>query len=154
MSELPSADLNGLVSLLRDDDKRGLYVKQLGIYCIGRPFDYLVTHAVVKRAYVELRERAPYLKRLAFWTITEEQAKQRALFHLTGSNPKDIDVAVTVGKSTSRTRGGRWTAMSGTRRRSSRRGPGGLSRARRNLRFIRRHTIRHWRACSRGCPSR
>ena len=32
--------------------------------------------AVVKRAYVELRERAPYLKRLAFWTIRAEEAAE------------------------------------------------------------------------------
>jgi hypothetical protein len=56
----------------------------------------LVCHAVVKRAYVELRERAPYLKRLAFWTITEEGTDQSELFHLTGSKAEDIDVVVTV----------------------------------------------------------
>jgi hypothetical protein len=52
---------------------------------------------VVKRAYVELRERAPYLKRLAFWTIrAEEAAGASELFHLTGSKAKDIDVVMTV----------------------------------------------------------
>jgi hypothetical protein len=49
---------------------------------------------VVKRAYVELRERAPYLKRLAFYTITEEEAAQFEWVHLTGSKPEDIDVVV------------------------------------------------------------
>jgi hypothetical protein len=39
----------------------------------------LVTHAVVKRGAmkhraVELRERAAYLQRLAFYTITEKEA--------------------------------------------------------------------------------
>ena len=58
--------------------------------------DHLVMHAVVKRAFVELRECAPYLKRLAFWTITEEGTSQSELFHLTGSKPLDIDVVVTV----------------------------------------------------------
>ena len=53
--------------------------------------DHLVTHAVVKRVYVELCERVPYLKRLAFHTISEEQAKQGQLFHLSGSKPEDID---------------------------------------------------------------
>jgi hypothetical protein len=53
--------------------------------------------AVVKRAYVELRERAPYLKRLAFWTIRAEDAAQASeLFHLTGSKAEDIDVMMTV----------------------------------------------------------
>ena len=57
----------------------------------------MVCHAVVKRAYVELRERAPYLKRLAFWTIRAESAAQASeLFHLTGSKAEDIDVVMTV----------------------------------------------------------
>jgi hypothetical protein len=47
---------------------------------------------VVKRAYVELRERALYLKRLAFWAITEEGTGQSELFYLTGSKLQDIDV--------------------------------------------------------------
>jgi hypothetical protein len=54
----------------------------------------LVAHAVVKRAYVELRERAPYLKRLAFYSITEEEAAQFEWVHLTGSKPEEIDVVV------------------------------------------------------------
>jgi hypothetical protein len=57
----------------------------------------LVCHAVVKRAYVELRERASYLKRLAFWTIrAEEAAGASELFHLTGSKAEDIGVVTTV----------------------------------------------------------
>jgi len=52
---------------------------------------------VVKRAYVELRERVDYLKRLAFWTIrAEEAAGASELFHLTGSKAEDIDVVMTV----------------------------------------------------------
>jgi hypothetical protein len=52
---------------------------------------------VVKRAYVELRERVDYLKRLAFWTLRAEEADQASeLFHLTGSKAEDIDVVVTV----------------------------------------------------------
>ena len=52
---------------------------------------------VVKRTYVELREQAPYLKRLAFWTIHAEGAAQTSeLFHLTGSKAEDIDVVMTV----------------------------------------------------------
>jgi hypothetical protein len=57
----------------------------------------LVAHAVVKRAYVELRERVDYLKRLTFWTIpAEEAAGASELFHLTGSKAEDIDVVMTV----------------------------------------------------------
>ena len=45
---------------------------------------------------VELRERAPYLQRLAFYTITEEEAAGFEWVHLTGSKPEDIDVVMTV----------------------------------------------------------
>jgi hypothetical protein len=45
---------------------------------------------------VELRERAPYLKRLAFYTITEEEAAQFEWVHLTGSKPEEIDVMVSL----------------------------------------------------------
>jgi len=55
-----------------------------------------VTHAAVKRAFVELRERVSYLKRLAFYTITEEQAKQGTHFHLSGSEPEEIDCVFEV----------------------------------------------------------
>jgi LmbE family N-acetylglucosaminyl deacetylase len=58
--------------------------------------DHLVTHAVVKRAYVELAERAPYLKRLAFYTLTEEDAKRGTYFKLSGSRPDEIDCAFAV----------------------------------------------------------
>jgi LmbE family N-acetylglucosaminyl deacetylase len=66
------------------------------VHGISGFFDHLVAHAVVKRAYVELRERAPYLKRLAFYTITEEDAAQSEWVHLTGSKVEDIDVVVTL----------------------------------------------------------
>ena len=51
---------------------------------------------MVKRAYVELRERAPYLERLAFWTLPEEAAAKSTHFHLTGSKAQDIDVVMIV----------------------------------------------------------
>lgn len=57
--------------------------------------DHLVAHAVVKRAFVALRERAPYLKRLAFHTITEEEAK-KGYFKLSGSKPEEIDCLLAV----------------------------------------------------------
>lgn len=58
--------------------------------------DHLVTHAVVKRVYVELAERAPYLKRLALHTVTEDDAKQFAHFRLNGSRMEDIDCLAEV----------------------------------------------------------
>lgn len=53
--------------------------------------DHLVAHAIVKRAYVELQERLPRLRRLALLTITEQQAKEGVHFPLRGSKSEDID---------------------------------------------------------------
>jgi LmbE family N-acetylglucosaminyl deacetylase len=60
--------------------------------------DHLVTHAVVKRVYLEIRNQgADYLKRLAFFTLTEEQAaKASGTHHLSGSKTEDIDCIMTV----------------------------------------------------------
>ena len=59
--------------------------------------DHLVVHAVVKRVFVELRgKKAPYLKRLAFVTLTEEDAQKSQYFHLSGSTPEEIDCVVEV----------------------------------------------------------
>ncbi len=58
--------------------------------------DHLVSHAIVKRAFVALREKMPYLKRLAFVTITEEDAKKSRHFHLSGSKSEEIDCIVEV----------------------------------------------------------
>ncbi|MFC1733985.1 PIG-L family deacetylase, partial [candidate division KSB1 bacterium] len=58
--------------------------------------DHIVTHAVVKRLFNELRDAEPYLKRLAFETVTEEEAKLFTHFHLNGSKPEEIDCVMTV----------------------------------------------------------
>jgi len=60
--------------------------------------DHLVAHAVVKRVYLELRDRgADYLKRLAFFTLTEDQAERASGAHrLSSSTPGEIDCIVSV----------------------------------------------------------
>jgi LmbE family N-acetylglucosaminyl deacetylase len=58
--------------------------------------DHLVTHAVVKRVYVELAERVTYLKRLAFYTLTEENAASSKHAGLKGSKPEEIGCVVEV----------------------------------------------------------
>ncbi len=59
--------------------------------------DHLVAHAVVKRAFVDLRETLPELKRLAFCTLTGEQAKAaESVFPLSSSTPDEIDCLVRV----------------------------------------------------------
>jgi LmbE family N-acetylglucosaminyl deacetylase len=58
--------------------------------------DHLVTHAIVKRVFCELREqRDNYLKRLAFTTLDEVPASDRPV-HLRASRPEDIDCVMPV----------------------------------------------------------
>ncbi len=58
--------------------------------------DHLVTHAIVKRVFVELRESKSYLKRLALVTVSEEQSKNSKHFPLSFSTPDEIDCVVEV----------------------------------------------------------
>ena len=54
--------------------------------------DHLVTHAIVKRVFLELEEKHPFLKRLAFFTISEKRAKNNSGIHrLNFSTEKEID---------------------------------------------------------------
>jgi LmbE family N-acetylglucosaminyl deacetylase len=60
--------------------------------------DHLVTHAVVKHVFADLRSSgADFLKRLAFFTLSEEQAgRSPGVHHLSGSKPEDVDCVLTV----------------------------------------------------------
>jgi N-acetylglucosamine malate deacetylase 2 len=58
--------------------------------------DHLVCHAVVKRVYTELKKTSGYLRRLAFITISEDQASRATFFHLSGSKEEEIDCIYTV----------------------------------------------------------
>ncbi len=58
--------------------------------------DHLVSHAVVKRVFVELKEKAPWLKRLAFLTLTTETAEKSPHFRLNSSTGDDIDCVIQV----------------------------------------------------------
>lgn len=53
--------------------------------------DHLITHAAVKRVFVELKEKTSFLKRYAMMTITEETAARSAHFKLNFSKPEEID---------------------------------------------------------------
>lgn len=58
--------------------------------------DHIVTHAVIKRVFLEMRSAgADYLRRLAFFTLTEEQAAASSGVHsLAGSTAEEIDCLV------------------------------------------------------------
>lgn len=71
-------------------------VATYAVHGISGFHDHLVTHAVVKRVYAELKESNSFLKRLAFVTITEEDAQKSQHFHLNGSKPEEIDCIITV----------------------------------------------------------
>src|SRR5437016_9936862 len=58
--------------------------------------DHLITHGIVKRVYIEMKENSSYLKRLAFFTVTEEKAKEQKMFHLSGSTADEIDCVTEI----------------------------------------------------------
>lgn len=59
--------------------------------------DHLVAHAVVKRAFVELRKAVPACQRLALCTLSAEQAEAtQTVFPLSSSTPEEIDCVVSV----------------------------------------------------------
>ncbi|MBL1214441.1 MAG: PIG-L family deacetylase [Ignavibacteriae bacterium] len=58
--------------------------------------DHLITHAIVKRVYVELKEKLSYLKRLAFITLKKEEAEKGKHFTLSGSTEDEIDCIIKV----------------------------------------------------------
>lgn len=61
--------------------------------------DHLVTHAVVKRVYLDMRDHgADYLKRLAFFTLREQQLARRPdSWHKLNASPADlVDCVVQV----------------------------------------------------------
>lgn len=58
--------------------------------------DHLIIHGIVKRVYVELAEKHSYLKRLAFFTLTEENAAKQTHFKISGSKDEEIDCVIKV----------------------------------------------------------
>lgn len=59
--------------------------------------DHLVTHAVVKRVFVEMRESAPWLRRLAMFTLDADNAAiRKSGFGLRGSKPNEIDCVMNI----------------------------------------------------------
>jgi LmbE family N-acetylglucosaminyl deacetylase len=65
------------------------------VYGVSGFHDHLVTHAAVKRLYCQMKEDgANYLKRLAMFTLSEEQAKksnEKNPFNIQGLSPELID---------------------------------------------------------------
>ncbi len=60
--------------------------------------DHLIIHGIVKRVFVEMKEKLGYPKRLAFFTITEEEAAKQKHFKISGSKPEEINCIAEVDK--------------------------------------------------------
>ena len=61
-------------------------------------YDHLVCHAVVKRVFLEIREKNDWLKRLAFFGITEEAAAMNTFFPVKAFKKEEIDCLVPLSK--------------------------------------------------------
>jgi LmbE family N-acetylglucosaminyl deacetylase len=76
------------------DELRPPLVVSYAAYGVSGFDDHLVTHAVVKRVYCELRESPDsYLRRLAFYTLSEVDESDRPV-NLRPSRPEEIDCAM------------------------------------------------------------
>lgn len=90
LKELDPREIEGVV---RDEIVRiePNVVVTYPVHGISGFHDHLVSHAVVKRVFLELKPEAAHLKRLAFLTVTEEKAAEITLFRLNHSKAEEID---------------------------------------------------------------
>jgi len=61
-------------------------------------YDHLVCHAVVKRVFLELKENHNWLKRLAFFGVTEEVANLNQFFPIKAFKDEEIDCFIHLSK--------------------------------------------------------
>lgn len=92
-SGLKEMDPREIEKVIKDEIERIKpdVVVTYAVHGISGFHDHLVSHAVVKSVFVELRDKVSYLKRLAFFTLTEETAKKQTHFHISGSKDEEID---------------------------------------------------------------
>ncbi len=97
-SGLKNMDPRTIEHIIEDEIQRlrPQVIVTYAVHGISGFFDHLVSHAVVKRVFVEMKELLPELQRLAFITVTEEEAGKVTLFHLQGSKEEEIDCVVEV----------------------------------------------------------
>jgi LmbE family N-acetylglucosaminyl deacetylase len=97
-SGLKEMDPRDIEKVIREEIERLKpdVVVTYAVHGISGFHDHLVCHAVVKRVFVEMRESAPYLKRLAFFTLTEDEAAKQKHFKISGSKEDEIDVIFRV----------------------------------------------------------
>ncbi len=96
-SGLKEMDPRDIEAVVREhiEKVRPAVVVTYAVHGISGFHDHLVTHAVVKRVFAEMRGNSS-VERLAMVTLTEESAAAGKLFHLNGSTPEEIDCVVEV----------------------------------------------------------
>jgi LmbE family N-acetylglucosaminyl deacetylase len=95
LKEMDPREIEGVVGTEIERIKPNVVVTY-PVHGISGFHDHLVCHGVVKRVYLEMKEKVAFLKRLAFITLTEEQASKATHFHISGSKEEEIDCVYTV----------------------------------------------------------
>ena len=101
-SGLKEVDPRELETVVRDEIKRIQpdIVVTYPVHGISGFHDHLVTYAIVKRVYLELKDQVSYLKRLAFHTADEEMAtrigEKFPMMNKIFSTKEDIDCILEV----------------------------------------------------------
>lgn len=96
LKEVDPRELEGAVKQTIQEVKPALIVTY-PVHGVSGFADHLVAHAVVKRAYVELKSNgADYLQRLAFFTLEASNVPADATNRLRVSLPEDIDCKIPV----------------------------------------------------------
>jgi LmbE family N-acetylglucosaminyl deacetylase len=97
-SSLKEMDPRALEAIISEHIKRirPQIIVTYAVHGISGFHDHLVTHAVVKRAFVEIKIQTPGLDRLAFFTVSKETADKSPHFRLNHSTPEEIDCIFNV----------------------------------------------------------
>jgi len=97
-SGLKEMDPRDIESVVREEIERvqADVVVTYPVHGISGFHDHLITHAVVKRVYVELVGKVSSLTRLAFVTLTEVHAMTSPHFSLSSSTAEEIDCVINV----------------------------------------------------------
>jgi LmbE family N-acetylglucosaminyl deacetylase len=97
-SGLKELDPREIEAVIREEIKsiKPNVVVTYPVHGISGFHDHIVGHAAVKRVFCELKPTAPYLKRLAFETVTEEESNPFEAIKLNWSKPEEIDCVVEI----------------------------------------------------------
>jgi LmbE family N-acetylglucosaminyl deacetylase len=97
-SGLKEMDPREIEDVIRDEIERVRpdVIVTYPVHGISGFHDHLVTHAVVKRVFLAMKDDAGYLKRLAFHTLTEAHVRETPIATLHASKAEEIDCVETI----------------------------------------------------------